>query len=224
MATAQRRNELVALCGFIRPDAARVPPYHQLLKDVTSLVGDARYCADLGAGTGNSAKALLNASDDRRVWAFESNEGMLQHLRAKLQDANLSARLTVFKGDIALSLREFPEAFFDAAVMVNAFYALDEPQYCLEEIYRVLKPGGTLALSTSHRDTNVEKLFAAIRDSLEARGLLDRLQSTVDDAQDRHEETREKILRHTRQRVIELITTAGFEVLERVDSSMRALS
>jgi ubiquinone/menaquinone biosynthesis C-methylase UbiE len=197
----------------------RFPPYHQLLNEVTSLVGDSRYCADLGAGTGNCAKELLHGAYDRRVWAFESNEGMLQHLRAKLQDPDLSTRLTVFKGDIALSLREFPEAFFDAAVMVNVLYALDEPERCLEEIYRVLKPGGTLALSTSHSDTNVEKLFDAIRSSLRTRGLLDRLQSTVDDAQERHDEMRDKILRHTRQQVIELLTTAGFEVLERVDSS-----
>ena len=161
----------------------------------------------------------MHAAADRRVWAFESNEVMLQHLRAKLQDPSLTARLTVFKGDVTLSLREFPEAFFDATVMVNVLYALDEPERCLEEVFRVLKPGGILSLSTSHRETKVEELFDAIRGSLQARGLLDGLQSTVDDAQERHDEMRDKILRHTRDEVIRLITSAGFEVMERVDSA-----
>ena len=195
------------------------PAYHQLLRDVTSLVGNARYCADLGAGTGNSAKALLNSVADRRVWAFEANEAMLQHLRTKLRDPDVAARLTIFKGDLILSLREFPEAFFDAVVMVNVFYALDEPERCLEEIYRVLKPGGILALSTSHSETDLDKLFAAIRGSLAAKGVLGRLQSAVDDAEDRNKEMLERILRFTRQQVVDLLTVAGFEILKRTDSS-----
>ena len=144
---------------------------------------------------------------------------MLQHLRAKQRDPNIAARLTVFKGDLILSLREFPEAFFDAAVMVNVFYALDEPERCLEEIYRVLKPGGILALSTSHSKTDLAKLFAAIRGSLEEKGVLDRLQSAVDDAEERHREMSESILRLTREQVVDLLTAAGFEILKRTDSS-----
>ena len=116
-------------------------------------------------------------------------------------------------------MREFPEAFFDAVVMVNVFYALDEPERCLEEIYRVLKPGGILALSTSHSETDLDKLFAAIRGSLAAKGVLGRLQSAVDDAEDRNQEMLERILRFTRQQVVDLLTAAGFEILKRTDSS-----
>ena len=193
--------------------------YGTLLDDVTKLVGDARVCADIGAGTGNSALRLLNANPDRRVWAFENNEAMLQHLRTKMLENDAARRLTTYKGDAALSLREFPEGFFDGAVMVNVLYALDEPARLVSEIFRVLKPGATLALSTAHRDTDVAKLFAAIRASLEEKGLAEQLRAAVFDAEDRHRQMMDRIHRDTREDVIRYLTTAGFEIASRQDSA-----
>ena len=60
------------------------PEYQNLLRQVGGMLGNARRCADLGAGTGNSTVSLLDGHPDRLVSAFEANEVMLQHLRAKL--------------------------------------------------------------------------------------------------------------------------------------------
>ena len=102
---------------------------------------------------------------------------MLQHLRTKLVKAeNLDAvqRVAIYKGDITLSLREFPENSFDGALMLNVLYALDDPERCLVEVFRVLQPDACLALSTAHSETDVVHLFDAIRKDLMAQGLFAR--------------------------------------------------
>ena len=196
--------------------------YDKLLGTVSDLLGNARRCADLGAGTGNSTLRLLAGHPDRLVSAFESNEIMLQHLRAKLikaEDLNAIRRVAIYKGDLNLSLREFPENSFDGALMVNVLYALDDPGRCLAEVFRVLQPDARLALSTSHSKTDVPHLFEAIREDLKAQGLFGQLRSAVEDAEDRHKEMIANIKRDTRENVIEYLEKAGFEIEKCIDSA-----
>ena len=194
--------------------------YDKLLQQVADLLGNAQRCADLGAGTGNSTLRLLEAQPDRLVAAFESNEVMLQFLRGKLhRDFDASNRVTVYKGDLTLSLREFPENAFDGALMLNVLYAIDDPERCLAEVFRVLQPGACLALSTSHSGTDVDHLFAAIRADLEEQGLLDKLRNAVEDAYDRHLQMLTNIHRDTREGVIANLEKAGFEIEKRIDSA-----
>lgn len=194
--------------------------YGKLLDQVGKFIGNAQRCADLGAGTGNSTLHLLGAQENRLVSAFESNEVMLQHLRGKLhQSADASNRVTVYKGDLTLSLREFPENAFDGALMLNVLYALDEPERCLSEIFRVLQPGAYLALSTSHRDTDIDQLFDSIRWDLNQQGLLGDLRNAVEDAYARHVHMLSNIQRDTREGIIGKLQKAGFEITQRIDSA-----
>lgn len=175
-----------------------------------------RVCADLGAGTGNCTLKILEKNPDSRVWAFENNEAMLQHQRRKLAQSNQLTRATSYKGDLTLALREFPEAFFDGAVMLNVLYALDDPQRCLHEVFRVLKPGAILALSTANSETDVTKLFAAINQNMEKKGVADQMRATVFDAEDRHQVLLPYILRDTRDQVKGYVEAAGFEILQNI--------
>jgi ubiquinone/menaquinone biosynthesis C-methylase UbiE len=196
--------------------------YDKLLSQVSDLLGNAKRCADLGAGTGNSTLRLLANHPERLVSAFESNEIMLQHLRAKLVKAeNLDAvrRVAIYKGDLTLSLREFPENSFDGALMLNVLYALDDPGRCLVEVFRVLQPDACLALSTSHSKTDVVHLFDVIRKDLKAQGLYAQLRSAVEDAEDRHNQMMANIKRDTRENVIEYLEKAGFEIGKRINSA-----
>jgi SAM-dependent methyltransferase len=127
--------------------------------------------------------------------------------------------VAIYKGDLTLSLREFPENSFDWALMVNVLYALENPERCLTEVFRVLQPDSVLALSTSHRETNVRALFDAIRSDLESQGLLESLRSVVEDAEDRHTEMMSSIHRDTRDDVLRYLQTAGFEIVSTVDSA-----
>lgn len=192
--------------------------YRKLLAQITDLLGDAQVCADLAAGTGNGSKALLESNPQREVWAFENNEMMLERLRTKIK-SELSDRLRVFKGDLTVSLHEFDENFFDGAIMVNALYAITERERCLREIFRVLKPGGVLVLSTSHRETSVTKLFTAIRSNLSSKGRLEPLRDVVEDAYDRHMAMDSDIHNDTREEVYEFVRSAGFELETTIDSA-----
>jgi ubiquinone/menaquinone biosynthesis C-methylase UbiE len=196
--------------------------YDNLLTQVSDLLGNGKRCADLGAGTGNSTLRLLANHPERLVSAFESNEIMLQHLRAKLVKAEkLDAvrRVAIYKGDLTLSLREFPENSFDGALMLNVLYALDDPGRCLVEVFRVLQPDAYLALSTPHSKTDVAHLFEVIRKDLKARGLYAQLRSAVEDSEDRHNQMMANIKRDTRENVIEYLEKAGFEIEKRIDSA-----
>ena len=146
------------------------PPYQQLIQEVISVIsGPAKRVADLGCGTGNVARALLAAQ--HRVTAVESNQGMIDKLRAKKFDP---AKVSIVKGSIE-NLDILAEASHDAAVMVNVLYAVDDPVACLQSVFRILRPGGVLGLSTTHSETNLTPLLNSIRDYLVSSGQESRL-------------------------------------------------
>ena len=130
---------------------------------------------------------------------------MIESLRAKLRKKSSPWRknVTVLKGDLMTTLREFDANSMDAAVMMNVLYTLSNPARCLREIYRVLEPGGTLVYSTSTSDTDLERLFASIRKSLAEHGRLTRLRSVVDSAYDRNFAMAERILRDSPDEVVD---------------------
>jgi ubiquinone/menaquinone biosynthesis C-methylase UbiE len=189
--------------------------YNELISSATEMIADSRRCADLGAGTGNVCQKLLDDDPTREVWAFEMNAAMLGHLQRKLPDRD--DRLFVINGDLMISLREFKREYFDAAIMINSLYAIDDPARCLQEIYRILRPGGQLVLSTSHCETDLDHLFSEIRRNLLEKNLLRTLRRTVDYAYSRNREMEGMIHRDSKQDVLRYIADAGFEVQKVVD-------
>jgi ubiquinone/menaquinone biosynthesis C-methylase UbiE len=187
--------------------------YGELIKSVCALVGGATQCADLGAGTGNGTLELLRQASDRTVWAIEPNEGMLSRLRSKIHQngANLGDRVHLVKEELE-SLGEFEDSFFDGAIMINVLYAVDRPFECLKEVARVMQPGAVLALSTPHSETNVDKLFAAIRENFTKKGKLAEFRSIIDDVRRRHDRMMEKIHRDSKADIRKYLEQAGFEI------------
>jgi ubiquinone/menaquinone biosynthesis C-methylase UbiE len=188
--------------------------YLRLLSQMTGLVGNARRCIDLGAGTGNGAIELLKGDPTREVWAVEINETMLRHFRSKLEGpalANARDRLTVVKDDVQ-RLDALPRASFDAAIMTNVLYAVRDREACLRQVNRILKPNGVFALSTSHRDTSVERLFDALRRALQLKGIFDEYQGHFDAARARHDAMMDLIKRDTVEDTVRMLKEAGFDI------------
>ncbi|APW61697.1 TIR domain-containing protein [Paludisphaera borealis] len=190
----------------------KFPAYLKLVEQVTRLVDGKRRCIVLGAGTGNDTLQLLQ-DPDRDVWAVEVNETMLGQFRAKLVDypPDFSDRLTIVKDNI-LRLDAMPRASFDAAVMTNVLYAVQDRDGCLNQVNRILKPGGILALSTPHRETDVDALFAGLSAALEQQDLLDRYQEHFDAARARHDAMLDLIHRDTIDETLQMLDRAGFQV------------
>lgn len=118
--------------------------YGKLIKLVADQVGSAARCIDLGAGTGNTTLHLLESDPEREVWYVEINETMLRHFRAKLKSQHLDYgdRLTIIKDNI-IRLDKFPPSSFDAAIMTNVLYAIDDREECLRNVNRILKTGAS---------------------------------------------------------------------------------
>lgn len=185
---------------------------YRLLRDrLCEMIGDAHRCADLGAGTGNGAIELLRRDPNRQVWAFEANDRMLQFLEKKIT-GTLRQRISIVKGDMSVSVREFDQGFFDAGMMMNSLYAVNDRQGCLCEIGRVIKPGGKLVISTPHADTDIYRLFAKIREDIADQNMAEELNAVIDFALTRHEQMIDDIRKDTLADIMSYVEAAGFEV------------
>lgn len=201
--------------------------YQQLVDQVVQLTQDAHRCIDLGAGTGNGTIRLLQSRSDREVWALEPNEAMLECLRTKVrqldEETGLEAawpgggrngqdctqRLTIIKGDIFQS-DTLPAGHFDGAILINVLYTLENPVQALRQIYRLLRPGGVLVLSTPHQETDVERLFGRLREVLTTRGLFEELRPNYEAARRIHERLLPQIHRDSKADVRRYLREAGF--------------
>lgn len=94
---------------------------------------------DLGCGTGEMLKLILQADHRKKLYGIDLSEEMLIVARSKLPD----------QGKLLLGDSEslpFPDSSFDVVYCNDSFYHYPAPQNVLREVHRVLKPGGTFLL------------------------------------------------------------------------------
>jgi ubiquinone/menaquinone biosynthesis C-methylase UbiE len=98
---------------------------------------------DVGAGTGGIVPYLLEAiGAEGSIWAIDFAEEMVKIGRKKFQNENR----VIFE---LASVEDLPykDWFFDQIVCFGAFPHFDDKPKALEEMARVLKPGGTLIIA-----------------------------------------------------------------------------
>jgi len=93
---------------------------------------------EVGAGGGQNFPLY----DPARVEAVEADEAMLDEARRALSATPVSITLTC----APVESLPFPDAQFDSVVATLVFCSVHDPERGLREIWRVLKPGGTLLL------------------------------------------------------------------------------
>ncbi len=195
------------------------PPYRRLIQDVIAVVppGKSASVVDLGAGTGNVTAALLEAG--HRVTAVENNLAMLDRFRARQFDARSVKVVKAPAEQLDTLCPEFEKAF-DAAVMVNVLYAVDDPLACLQSIHKTLKPNGVLGLSTTHSESRLDPLLEDIKRQLQAAGRFDALANDYERLREANKQIELTIaLRHTRDDYRQWLKAAGFEVIRDVPST-----
>jgi SAM-dependent methyltransferase len=106
---------------------------------------------DAGCGTGNYAIALAKAGF--YVIGTDFAAGMLARARGKVT-GDLSEFVSFRQADLNAPL-EFPRARFDHIINISVLQAVVDPDYTLSELYRVLKPGGTLVLSLPKQNSDL---------------------------------------------------------------------
>ena len=98
---------------------------------------------DIATGTGDLALALARKGV-AEVVGLDLAPGMLEVGRRKVRDSGLDGRIEMVLGDS--EALEFPDNRFDAVTVAFGVRNFEDLEKGLAEIYRVLRPGGTLAV------------------------------------------------------------------------------
>jgi len=131
-----------------------VQPYDSLLSVLCDSVEpkNGKIILDAGAGTGNLAVKMVNRGAEVVGLDF-STEG-LEIFKKKLPNSK-----TIIH-DLNKSL-PFPDNYFDGLVSNNTIYTLPENNRpaIFKEFYRVLKPGGKIAIANVHKGFKPFKIY-----------------------------------------------------------------
>lgn len=100
---------------------------------------------DVGCGPGHFM--LFAARKGAKVTGLDASAGMLQLTRQRLESADLEGLLLQTDLDAGLP---FKEGAFDMVVCESVLNHIGRPGAVLEEIFRVLKKGGTFVLDVSN--------------------------------------------------------------------------
>jgi ubiquinone/menaquinone biosynthesis C-methylase UbiE len=98
---------------------------------------------DVGCGPGNFTRAFARACGDGLVIGLDASRTMLDQAVRERNPPNVR----YVRGDAAAL--PFPDATFDAVSCFAALYFIAEPYRAIDEMVRVLAPGGRLALLSS---------------------------------------------------------------------------
>jgi len=195
-------------------------PYRALIKEVLAgLPARPAVVLELGAGTGNVTRELLRQGHG--VTAIENNTGMLEKFAEKGLQRDSRVTLVIE----SLDSTDFGDKTdFEAAVAVNVAYGLDDPYGCFRKVARALKPGGVFVLSTTHSETNLDRLLDAIGDSLRAQGTFESKEKYYRQVVEINRDIELSLARKfTREQYEAWLVDAGFEVVYKRDSYLGAV-
>ena len=104
---------------------------------------------DLGCGSGYAGRALRDTKGAGRVYGLDGSPEMAANARSYTDD-----------GDVAYLVGDFDALPYatdsvDHVWTMEAFYYAADPAHTLEEIARILRPGGTLFCAVNYYEENV---------------------------------------------------------------------
>ena len=104
---------------------------------------------DVGCGFGATNLALAQRFTDSEILGIDLSEPLLELAREAADEANLAERVRFEKADVQQI--PYPEDYFDAALNINMVHLVENPILMLNEIERVLVPGGYLFIADLRR-------------------------------------------------------------------------
>jgi arsenite methyltransferase len=107
-------------------------------------IGSGARVLEVGFGGGASLAALVSEKGCAYVGGLDPSTDMVRAAERRLAAWIQEGRLAVREGTVESI--PWPDGEFDAALSVNSLYYWPDPARGLREIWRVLRPGGRLAL------------------------------------------------------------------------------
>jgi ubiquinone/menaquinone biosynthesis C-methylase UbiE len=105
---------------------------------------------DLGCGPGDLVIKLAQTAPDLHVTGIDLSDEMLAQAASRARQAGLHDRVSFREGDAASI--PFPDESLDLVVSTLSLHHWSEPVAVLDEIARVLRPGGAFLIVDLRRD------------------------------------------------------------------------
>jgi ubiquinone/menaquinone biosynthesis C-methylase UbiE len=105
---------------------------------------------DLGCGPGHLAVKLAQLATGLRVTGLDLSDEMLAQAEGRARQAGLGDRVSFRQGDVAQI--PFPDGSLDLVVSTLSLHHWRDPVAVLDEIARVLRPGGAYLIFDLRRD------------------------------------------------------------------------
>ena len=124
---------------------------------------------DVGTGPGWLLPEVHRQAPELQLYGLDISPAMIdlarQHLRGVTRELKVAE----------VGATGYEDGFFDAVICSGSFYLWDRPEEGLEEIHRILRPGGRAQLFETDRDYDRKAYQAALRANLKQEGLAMRL-------------------------------------------------
>ncbi|MFD1598400.1 class I SAM-dependent methyltransferase [Halobellus rarus] len=104
---------------------------------------------DLGCGSGYAGRALRDTKDAGRVYGLDGAPAMVRNAQAYTEDPNVGYVVGDFDA------LPFADDSVDHVWSMEAFYYARDPVHTLEEVERILRPGGTFYCAVNYYEENV---------------------------------------------------------------------
>lgn len=139
------------------------PAHDLLIKEIRVLGRSSPAVLDVGCGTGVLLRRLKKVLPESTVWGLDLSAHMLTRALPKNIDHN---PFQVTQGDS--EFLPFSSNSFDAVVCANSFHHYPSQDVVVNEMHRVLKPGGIVCIVDGSVDNLLGKLiFRGIVETVE---------------------------------------------------------
>lgn len=115
---------------------------------------------DIGTGPGRLLLDLAEHSKHLQITGIDISAAMVKRALANVKKAGDNGRIEVREG--AAEKLPFSDNFFEVVVSTGAIHHWKDPGACLNDIHRVLKPGGCVLLYdlVRHTPQNIRQEFS----------------------------------------------------------------
>ena len=163
---------------------------------------------DSCCGTGNVTVELLK--NNHIVYAIEQSKKSQSILRKKC--AQCANKLPI----ISTNTKQFEDETFDGISSMFVVYYINDFEQYLKENYRLLKPGGILALTGRISAKNMELILNSYENSLKEKGLLPELEQefSIFKTKFLNNVTKAVINSHTFEEMKKILENIGFKNIQ----------